>query len=94
MTKYLSKAIDDVANERERQIIEEDYTGEYDDGHDGGVLASAAGWGNKSHSTRGRSPCHLAWSGVIRKPKSAYANLVRAAVLILAGLDRMDRAKV
>lgn len=87
-----SPALRDVAAERERQKSIEGWTPEHDDEHSNGELARAAacyalehqGWRGFSHS--------WPWSPEWWKPRDRRRNLVRAGALILAEIERMDRA--
>lgn len=87
-------ADNDVRAERRRQIEFEGWTEEHDDEHSSGELAEAAicyiegttayGHGNQHH----RWPWSLMWW----KPKDRRRNLVKAAALLIAEIERIDRA--
>lgn len=96
-----SKGTMDIVAERRRQIIEEGWTAEKDDTYNScGELARAA-------ACYAMSACHLGayrWpAGLIRelwpfadhwwKPKGDREDLVRAGALIIAEIDRLDRAE-
>jgi len=91
----MTKAARDVLAERKRQINGERYTPEHDMAeHCNGELARAAscyalqavGLGDR------RSAEPRGWpSGWVWKPKSPREDLVRAAALLLAELERLDR---
>jgi hypothetical protein len=86
-------AIDDIAAERRRQIEKEGWTPEHDDAHDNDQMAQAAAayalatfapWEAK----RRIWPWDLKWW----KPRGHRENLVRAGALIVAEIERLDRA--
>jgi hypothetical protein len=94
-------AIDDIAAERQRQIASEGWTLEHDDEHDGRELAYAAAcYAVGDHRIIGLDdngkpvgeasiwPWHLDWW----KPKDRRSNLIRAGALIVAEIERLDRA--
>lgn len=102
------EAMRDVAAERERQKTVEGWTPEHDDNHSHGELARAAAcygagyeiwFGTPGHGmTRGSrvllSPSrvwpfdHEWW-----KPTTPRRNLIKAGALILAEIERLDRAE-
>lgn len=93
----ISRAMHDVIAERERQITTEGWTHEHDDAHSCGEMAMAAAcyaapapWGvnPKAIST---PPALWPWSPEWWKPKDRRSNLIRAAALIVAEIDRLDR---
>lgn len=90
----------DVIAERERQISREGWTVEHDDRHATGELARAAAayarHAGSDEDTRqvnsGFSPEDLwPWIG-FWKPSNRRRDLVKAGALILAEIDRLDRA--
>ncbi|CAA0096132.1 Uncharacterised protein [Starkeya nomas] len=101
----LSKAVIDVMNERDRQWNKEGFTPEHDDSHTEAELALAAG----SYCESAARPNLLrrvagaaftvprlwprGWSLDWWKPKNPRADLVRAAALIIAEIERIDRAE-
>lgn len=97
-------AIDDIAAERRRQIEAEGWTPEHDDDHRGGVMAlAAAAYAVSSVRRSARTDCGEAriaerarqiwpWEAAWWKPKSAREDLVRAAALIVAEIERLDRS--
>jgi len=102
----MSKAIDDIAAERARQLAEEGWTLEHDDGHDNGELADAAACyaattrAFKAEQLAGRGYSEFTsysdlwpWEDKWWKPKGRRRNLVRAGALIVAEIERLDRAK-
>ena len=96
MDHFTSNALDDIANERKRQITTEGWTPEHDDAHTTGELAIAAGCyaiGSQLSGERDRVfarywPWHKAWW----KPDTARRMLVKAGALIVAEIERIDRA--
>lgn len=92
----LSKAATDVLAERERQRTVEGWSPEHDDEHDGGALAHAAGCyalGDKLRKSGSTGvPQHWPWEPQWFKPKDRRRDLVRAGALIIAEIERLDRA--
>lgn len=90
----LSNAVTDVLAERQRQQDVEGWTIAHDDMHNGGQMPEAAACyitGYKEWSLtdkRQRWPWALRWW----KPKDRRHNLVRAGALVLAEIERLDRA--
>lgn len=97
----MSQAEIDVLAERQRQIYDEGFDEAHDEsnGHDEIALAAACyalperyrillltGWGR----TLREALWH--WAEVWWKPKDRRRDLVRAAALAIAEIDRMDRA--
>lgn len=86
-------AIEDVIAERHRQIESEGWTPEHDDGHDAGELAMAGGcyalfpWMNVQQR-RDFWPWDDAWW----KPTHSRQDLVKAAALLIAEIERLDRS--
>jgi hypothetical protein len=102
-----SRALLDVASERMRQTVVEGHSLEHDDGHDGGELAHAAACYavNAGSVLLGTEVEPFAideepiltwwpWEDVWWKPKDPRRDLVRAAALIVAEIERLDRAQV
>lgn len=86
----MSKALEDVAAERRRQLEAEGWTPEHDDEHESGDLAGAAVCYVMHHISgfvAGFWPWELRWF----KPKERRRDLVRAAALIVAEIERLDR---
>lgn len=92
-----SRAVADVVAERVRQISAEGWTAEHDDRHNDGALALAASCYARFADHRDLTPPggppwlwpfdHSWW-----KPTTARRDLVKAAALILAEIERLDRA--
>lgn len=93
MASELTKAAQDVLAERQRQISTEGWSTAHDDEHRAGELAlaagkyasAAAGW-----ASAGQWPWEQEWW----KPGTARRMLVKAGALILAEIERLDRAAV
>ena len=93
--------IDDIAAERQRQTAVEGWTPEHDDMHVDGELAKAAAV-YALHSAQPPKmvfdaflnesvPENWPWSKAWWKPKGKRRDLVRAAALIVAEIERLDR---
>lgn len=98
-----SQAILDVAIERKRQINEEGWHHDHDDLQDAGSLSRAGAsyaWNastidyadTKTEYPPGQPPAYWPWGASAWKPKDRRRDLVRAAALILAEIERLDRA--
>jgi hypothetical protein len=113
----MSKAIEDVIAERQRQQIIEGWTPEHDDTHTDNALADAAAcyvvhyaareWvfaGDNGPAIYSTDPPHAPppwglgsvhwpkhWDLAWWKPKDPRRDLVRAAALIVAEIERLDR---
>ena len=87
----------EVAAERLRQQTSEGWTPEHDDTHDAGQMAGAAACYSLTaieHSGPNATiDFHWPWSRSWWKPKDKRNNLVRAAALLVAEIERLDRAK-
>ncbi|MEM8957546.1 MAG: hypothetical protein AAGC86_06985 [Pseudomonadota bacterium] len=95
----VSKAMIDVMNESRRQQDEEGWTPELDDTHLGGEMAVAAAsyaisaqLTPKEHELMG-VPAAWPWDASWWKPKGPRFHLIRSAALILAEIERRDRAE-
>jgi hypothetical protein len=86
----------DVIAERRRQIEAEGWTPQHDDEHDFGEMARAAACyalssrGSMSWA-RNLIPRLWPWENTQWNPKDPRRDLVRAAALILAEIERLDR---
>lgn len=99
-----SRALLDVIAERQRQISAEGWSLDHDDSHRNGDLAAAAacyalsaGWLSGygfPWLLEGRRGCPdlWPWERAAWKPKDPRRDLVRAGALILAEIERIDRA--
>jgi len=83
----------DVMVERERQMIVEGWTPEHDDTHDQGELANAAACYAYGEMIGTQTGYRLwPWGDDAWKPASRRRQLVKAGALILAEIQRLDRA--
>lgn len=107
MEQFLTKAAVDVLAERQRQIKSEGFTPEHDDLHAEGQLARAAAAyavaadtaayeADKSRPAWNES--YIAgvarmwpWNWALWKPTNKRRDLVKAAALLLAEIERVDR---
>lgn len=98
---HITKAAQSVLDERRRQVDVEGWTAEHDDAHGEGSMAVAAA----CYALTAREGLDRAdslriitlwkWTGWAQhwfKPGDTRSNLVRAAALILAEIERLDRA--
>lgn len=88
--------VDEIAAERQRQREKEGYGDSHDDDHESGELARAAAcYAMHGVSYEGieyaRGGAVWPWDERYWKPRSHRENLIRAAALIVAEIDRMDR---
>lgn len=102
----LNAAARDVLAERRRQVEAEQWTPEHDDRYRHGQLAMAAacyaaavpmdnvlhGDGVQIENVKPAMPSAWPWASAWWKPRSARRNLVRAGALVLAEIERLDRA--
>lgn len=97
----LSKAAEDVVMERKRQVLVEGWNLKHDDNHDAGEL-SAAGAAYALNAAdqlhpysqgdgNNEQPSSWPWSPEWWKPKDPRRDLVRAAALIIAEIEKLDR---
>lgn len=89
-----SNAEIDVLQERRRQVKEEGWTPEHDDQHGAGELAAAAAsYALHAGDTkpRGFAPAWWPWDVKWWKPRDRRRDLVKAAALLLAEIERLDR---
>ena len=92
----LSQALRDVIAERRRQLVVECWAPEHDDHYHQGEL-ERAGAAYALHSCRPATGRWFVadiwpWSGKWWKPRLHRENLVRAAALLVAAIERLDRA--
>lgn len=101
----MSKAINDVIAERQRQQSVEGWTPEHDDQHEffeiseaaTAYVQNAADFGHAFGSpiigdwSEAPQPSIWPWDKSWWKPKSPRQDLVRAAALIIAEIERLDR---
>ena len=104
-TRGFSSAVSDVLAERRRQVTVEGWSPEHDDLHDSGELAGAAacyahytnarGWvfpTNPGDYQSADEPNNWPWDPAWWKPTNPRRDLVKAGALILAEIERIDRA--
>lgn len=85
--------IDEIADERKRQIEVEGWTPEHDDKeHRGAGMAVAASCYALSAAGKSNSRSQWPWSLSWWKPKDRRRDLIRAGALIVAEIERIDRA--
>lgn len=90
-------AVHDVLMERRRQIDQEGWSLEHDDKHSSGDLSAAAGCYalfSALHPDAGQPPEQWPWSRKWWKPKEHRRNLVRAAAMLIAEIERIDRSRI
>jgi hypothetical protein len=87
----LTAAARDVLGERHRQVEVEGWTPEHDDEHGDGDLAAAAACYSLNKTQIG-AYILWPWNSGWWKPRDTRSNLVRAAALLLAEIERLDRA--
>jgi hypothetical protein len=103
MATDLSQAARDVLAERQRQISVEGWTPEHDDEHVGGDLAAAGACyavysatygciGSTPQYRAGNPPWAWPFSPRWWKPKTGREDLVKAAAMMLAEIEKIDRA--
>jgi hypothetical protein len=105
--EIITQAAVDVVNERTRQIHDERFDASHDDGNNDGAMAlaaasyaaNAATWlqhNRPEHAKRNYEKLSipsLRWPWLAKwwKPKSPRRDLVRAAALIIAEIEKIDR---
>lgn len=99
-------ALNDVIAERQRQITTEGWTPEHDDQHSDNELAGAAAcyamnmhdfyihYTDELNWSEAPKPDDWPWSEEWWKPTNPRRDLVKAAALILAEIERLDRAAI
>lgn len=98
--KKITRAVIDVVKEHRRQVEAEGWTTENDDRYEYGQIAKAASCyayeGSRTEHQRsgdvGVPPLHWPWSERWWKPTTPRRDLVKAAALLLAEIERIDRA--
>ena len=96
----------EVNDERVRQVEAEGFDEAHDDAHTDGSLAAAAGCyaragidggvagAGRDPAVRGEAPPGWPWAVRLWKPTNRRRNLVIAAALLVAEIERLDRATV
>lgn len=100
----LSQAAQDVLSERQRQVTAEGWTPEHDDEHNNQELAAAAAcyalcaYRPEEAWVRGPARCvppkYWPWVSRWWKPQGPRRDLVKAGALIIAEIERIDRAAI
>ncbi|EAT1308199.1 hypothetical protein EX399_10480 [Salmonella enterica] len=91
--RVFTSAANDVLAERQRQIHTEGWKPEHDDEHVEGQLADAAAcYALFATDQRRPVPAHWPWSDDWWKQRGQRRDLVRAGALIIAEIERLDRA--
>lgn len=92
----MSNAIDDVIAERRRQVEVEGYTLDHDDDHGNGELPSAAAWLALPDEVKAvldvNDLSFWPFDLVDCKQKDRRKELVQAAALLVAEIERIDRS--
>jgi hypothetical protein len=95
----LTDAARDVIGERKRQVTTEGCLPEVDDTYEDGQMALVAGnyalacaYPHERDLGRGQIPPYWPWAPSWWKPTTKRRNLVKAGALILAEIERLDRA--
>ena len=89
----MTAAARDVLAERARHITAEGWSLEHDDRHEDGSMANAAAvYALSSVGLRGYAEKLWPWEWNWWKPKDRRTDLVRSGALILAEIERLDRA--
>lgn len=91
----VTAAAADVLAERKRQVTAEGWTPGHDDEYEHGELADAAGCyalSSELFDCAGEPPRPWPWPDEWRKPTNRRRDLVKAGALILAEIERLDRA--
>ena len=92
-SRTVTVAASDVLAERHRQISAEGWSPEHDDEHVEGQIADAAAcYALFATDQRRPVPAHWPWSDDWWKQRGQRRDLVRAGALIIAEIERIDRA--
>lgn len=94
-SRTVSAAASDVLAERQRQVTAEGWTPGHDDEYEHGELADAAGCyalSSELFDCAGEPPRPWPWPDEWWKPTNRRRDLVKAGALILAEIERLDRA--
>lgn len=84
--------IEEVADERRRQVEEEGFTPEKDDAHNDGDLARAGAAYAMAGLSVGIAGGLWPWLASWFKPGDRRRNLIKALALLVAEVEKMDRA--
>ena len=85
--------IAEIASERHRQKTVEGWTAEHDDRHSDASMAMAASCYADADPYRGNPPLRWPWALRWWKPTTRRRDLIKAAALIVAEIERLDRAE-
>lgn len=90
----MTQAALDILEERRRQVETEGWTPEHDDEHSKGEMAAAAACYalNASVPMPKLMPSYWPWATEWWKPTNPRRDLVKSAALLLAEIERLDRA--
>jgi hypothetical protein len=91
----IDATVADIVKERCRQIESEGWTPEHDDAHAHGELAGAAACyaiQSTDHWAKIQIPTLWPWAAGWWKPTTPRRDLIKAAALIVAEIERLDRA--
>lgn len=96
-SRTVTAAVADVLAERKRQVTTEGWTPEHDDQHVNFEMAIAGGLYaisavDSHHKLRNSAPSAWPWDRKWWKPDGPRRDLVKAGALILAEIERLDRA--
>ena len=94
-SRTVTAAAADVLAERQRQVATEGWTPAHDDEYEHGELADAAGCyalSSELFDCAGEPPRPWPWPDEWWKPTNRRRDLVKAGALILAEIERLDRA--
>lgn len=96
-SRIVTAAAADVLAERKRQVTTEGWTPEHDDQHVNFEMAIAGGLYaisavDSHHKLRNSAPSAWPWDRKWWKPDGPRRDLVKAGALILAEIERLDRA--
>ena len=96
-SRTVTAAAADVLAERKRQVMTEGWTPEHDDQHVNFEMAIAGGLYaisavDSHHKLRNSAPSAWPWDRKWWKPDGPRRDLVKAGALILAEIERLDRA--
>lgn len=95
LTGTSSRAAADIVAERQRQITAEGYNPDRDDCYSFGELAlAAAGYAASAGGARSIGRQLFRWDDVHWKPSTPRRDLVKSGALILAEIERIDRAAI
>lgn len=99
MNDNAAKVLEEIAAERRRQVEVEGWTPEHDDAHDRREMAKAAcSYAYEASRTEhqrsvddGEAPMMWPWAEKWWKPTTPRRDLIKAAALIVAEIERLDR---